>query len=49
VPAGVTHDFQNRSARPAGVLNFSHPGDFEPHMPGIVEWFVDNPPTAPVE
>jgi len=46
VPAGVTHDFENRSSRPAGVLNFSHPGDFEPHMPGIVQWFVDNPPTA---
>jgi hypothetical protein len=25
-------------------LNFSHPGDFEQHMPGIVQWFIDNPP-----
>jgi hypothetical protein len=44
VPAGITHDFENRSAAPAGVLNFSHPGDFEQHMPGIVQWFIDNPP-----
>jgi mannose-6-phosphate isomerase-like protein (cupin superfamily) len=44
VPAGITHDFENRSAGPAGVLNFSHPGDFEQHMPGIVEWFINNPP-----
>jgi hypothetical protein len=37
-----------RRARPAkvrtGVLNFSTPGPFEPDMPGIVEWFVQNPP-----
>lgn len=44
VPGGVTHDFENRSTSPAGVLNFSHPGDFEQHMPGIVQWFIDNPP-----
>jgi len=44
IPAGTTHDFENRSAAPAGVLNFSHPGDFEPHMAGIVQWFIDNPP-----
>jgi hypothetical protein len=31
VPAGITHDFENRCATPAGVLNFSHPGDFEQH------------------
>jgi mannose-6-phosphate isomerase-like protein (cupin superfamily) len=44
IPAGITHDFENRSAAPAGVLNFSHPGDFEQHMPDIVEWFINNPP-----
>ncbi|MGH9116867.1 MAG: cupin domain-containing protein [Acidimicrobiales bacterium] len=44
VPAGITHDFENRSAGPAGVLNFSHPGDFEHAMPDIVEWFIQNPP-----
>jgi quercetin dioxygenase-like cupin family protein len=43
IPAGVTHDFENRSAAPAGALNFSYPGDFERHMPGIVQWYVANP------
>ncbi len=44
VPGGVTHDFENRGDVRAGVLNFSIPGGFEPHMPGIVEWFEKNPP-----
>ena len=43
VPGGMTHDFENRSAARAGMLNFSHPGDFEQHMPAIVEWFADHP------
>jgi mannose-6-phosphate isomerase-like protein (cupin superfamily) len=43
-PGGVTHDFENRSSARAGILNLSVPGNFEPHMPGIVEWFADNPP-----
>ena len=43
-PSGVTHDFENRSASRAGVLNFSIPGDFEKNMPAIAEWFVRNPP-----
>jgi len=42
VPGGITHDFQNRGAERAGVLNFSAPGTFEEHMPAIVEWFTDN-------
>ncbi len=46
VPGGTTHDFENRSAKRAGVLNFSIPGDFEPHMPGIAQWFQENPPQA---
>lgn len=44
IPGGVTHDFQNRGDVRAGVLNFSTPGGFEPEMPGIVEWFTENPP-----
>jgi len=44
VPGGVTHDFENRGAVRAGVLNFSSPGPFEPDMPGISEWFMQNPP-----
>lgn len=43
-PGGVTHDFENRSSSRAGVLNFSVPGNFETHMPGIAKWFIDNPP-----
>jgi mannose-6-phosphate isomerase-like protein (cupin superfamily) len=43
-PAGTTHDFENRSAGRAGVLNFSIPGNFERNMPAIVKWFADHPP-----
>jgi quercetin dioxygenase-like cupin family protein len=43
-PGGTTHDFQNRSASRAGILNFKTPGDFEPELPGIAEWFAENPP-----
>lgn len=44
VPGGVTHDFENRGDVRAGVLNLSIPGPFEPHMPGIVQWFAEHPP-----
>ncbi len=49
IPGGTTHDFENRSAARAGVLNVSHPGDFEQRMPAIVGWFADHPAgdTAP--
>jgi quercetin dioxygenase-like cupin family protein len=47
VPGGTLHDFQNRSDRRAGVLNFSYPGGFEPHMGGIVDWFRQHPPGDP--
>lgn len=43
VPGGTTHDFENRSERRAGVLNFSN-GEFESEMPGIAAWFLENPP-----
>lgn len=43
-PAGLTHDFENRSAQRAGVLNFSAPGNFEQNMPSIVSWFEEHPP-----
>ena len=33
-PGGTPHDFENRSAARAGVLNFSVPGDFEPQHAG---------------
>ncbi|HEY6527060.1 MAG TPA: cupin domain-containing protein [Cellvibrionaceae bacterium] len=44
VPGGVTHDFENRGAVRAGILNFSAPGNFERHMPDIVNWFEEHPP-----
>jgi len=44
IPGGTTHDFENRGSVRAGLLNFSTPGNFEPEMPGIAEWFEKNPP-----
>ena len=44
VPGGTTHDFENRGDVRAGVLNLSIPGEFEPHMSGIAQWFIENPP-----
>lgn len=44
VPGGQQHDFENRSALRAGVFNISVPGGFEPHMPGIRDWFLEHPP-----
>jgi len=41
VPGGVTHTFENRSDARAGALNISAPGDFEPAMPGIAQWFLE--------
>lgn len=43
-PGGVKHDFENRTAKRAGMLNVSVPGDFEQHMPGIAAWFRARPP-----
>jgi mannose-6-phosphate isomerase-like protein (cupin superfamily) len=39
IPAGVVHDFENRTTEPAGALNVFIPGGFESQMPAIVEWF----------
>jgi mannose-6-phosphate isomerase-like protein (cupin superfamily) len=39
IPAGVMHDFENRTARRAGVLNVFIPGGFESNMPAILEWY----------
>lgn len=44
VPGGMTHDFENRGDVRSGVLNFSVPGGFEPHMPDIAQWFREHPP-----
>src|SRR5690242_4774397 len=45
-PGGSAHDFENRTAKRAGALNLSVPGDFEPHMAGIAEWFRARTPAA---
>lgn len=42
-PAGVTHDFANRTDRRAGLLNLYIPGGFERDMAGIVQWFENQP------
>ncbi len=39
IPAGVMHDFENRTTEPAGVLNVYIPGGFESNMPAIVDWY----------
>lgn len=39
IPAGITHDFENRTGERAGLLNVFIPGGFEKNMPTIVEWF----------
>ncbi len=38
-PGGTPRNFENRTGQRAGALNLSVPGDFEPQMPGITEWF----------
>lgn len=43
IPAGVTHDFENRTASRAGLLNVFIPGGFEASMPMIVDWFRTQP------
>ena len=47
VPGGVRHDFENRGEVRAGILNFSAPGNFEPAMPEIQQWFIEHPPQRP--
>ncbi len=42
IPAGVMHDFENRTDARIGLLNFFIPGGFEPMMPMIVRWFDEN-------
>ena len=39
IPAGVTHDFENRGTERACALNFSTPGGLEAMMPAIVDYF----------
>ncbi len=43
------YDFENRGSVRAGLLNISVPGGFEPEMPGISAWFLENPPGKPAD
>lgn len=42
VPAGVTHDFANRTDARAGLFNVFLPGGFEENMPAILKWYEEN-------
>jgi mannose-6-phosphate isomerase-like protein (cupin superfamily) len=43
-PGGTPHDFENRTGKRAGFLNFKTPGEFEPDVRGgIAEWFRTRP------
>lgn len=41
IPAGVIHDFENRTDHPATLFNVFTPGEFESMMPSIVNWFAE--------
>jgi mannose-6-phosphate isomerase-like protein (cupin superfamily) len=41
IPAGVIHDFENRTDQPATLFNVFIPGGFEQMMPRIVAWFIE--------
>ncbi len=42
IPANTIHDFENRTDKSTGVLNFFIPGGFERNMPAIVRWFDEH-------
>jgi quercetin dioxygenase-like cupin family protein len=46
VPAGTTHDFENRSDARAGVLNVFLPGGFEAMMPEMLAYVAEQTRTA---
>ena len=48
IPAGITHDFENRTDQRMGLLNFFIPGGFEERMPAIVDWFRQNRPGSAI-
>ncbi|HEX2100100.1 MAG TPA: cupin domain-containing protein [Candidatus Synoicihabitans sp.] len=49
IPAGITHDFENRTDQPATLFNVFIPGGFEHLMPQIVAWFAEPPSGAPTK
>ncbi len=46
IPAGTEHTFENRTSARAGFISITNPGGFERDMPGIVDWFKENSPSA---
>ena len=40
IPAGIDHDFANRTGERVGLINVFVPGGFETNMPEIVAWFA---------
>jgi mannose-6-phosphate isomerase-like protein (cupin superfamily) len=47
IPAGVIHDFENRTDQPATLFNVFIPGGFEHMMPRIVAWFAEQSSSLP--
>jgi len=47
IPAGVVHDFENRTDQPATLFNVFIPGGFEHMMPRIVAWFAEQSSSVP--
>src|SRR5579862_4360742 len=43
IPGGLPHNFENRGEEECGFLNVNTPGGFEEDLPGIVQWFKENP------
>jgi mannose-6-phosphate isomerase-like protein (cupin superfamily) len=43
IPGGTPHNFENHGAVRCGFISINVPGGFELRVPGIVEWFVENP------
>ena len=44
IPGGTPHSFENRGSVRCGFISLNFPGGFELKIPGIVEWFEENPP-----
>lgn len=43
IPGNTPHTFENRGTVECGFICFNEPGGFEEDLPGIVEWFAENP------
>jgi mannose-6-phosphate isomerase-like protein (cupin superfamily) len=43
IPGGTPHDFENRGSVRCGFMSLNIPGGFELKLPGIVQYFSENP------